>query len=81
MNNLLILDVKAMFSRAVNTAIDAGLSHLETAMILDAVRADVLEQVPFAALAEQRERLQQAQQSANTESQDNEPSASEDDEV
>lgn len=54
-NELTRLEVRGMITRAVNAGIQAGLSPLEVAMTLDSIKADLLLQASYQALAEQEE--------------------------
>lgn len=57
MNDLTILEVRALLSRAVNAALNNGMTPLECCMIIDSIKSDLLIQVPYKALADQQEEL------------------------
>lgn len=65
-NELTRLEVRGMITRAVNTGIQAGLSPLEVAMTLDSIKADLLLQASYQALAEQEEENRVAQESTES---------------
>ena len=65
-NELTRLEVRGMITRGVNAGIQAGLSPLEVAMTLDSIKADLLLQASYQALAEQEEENRVAQESTES---------------
>lgn len=65
MKNLTALETRAHISRACNNAMSAGADALTIAMLLDSVKADLLMQVPYTALAELQEENENKQQEEN----------------
>lgn len=60
MPDLNILEIRALLSRSVNAAVNSGATPLEIAMIMDSIKADLLIQVPYKALADQQAELTEA---------------------
>ena len=65
MDDLTLLEARALLSRAVNAAVNAGGSPLQVAMLMDSVKADLLIQVPYKALADQQSENKEQEEDAD----------------